>query len=84
MLRVSSLFFQEHLTVRHVSDHVLHPIAAGLQLQAVLLQIIQLIVGQAAAGRIGRQVLQDAERHLIDAIFRQISFQIVRCRRLRS
>ena len=61
-------------------DHVLHPVAAGLQLQSVPFQIVQLIVRQAAAGCIGRQMLENTEGHLIDAIFGEISLQIVDAR----
>ena len=60
-----------------VPDHVLHAVAVGLQLQPRLASKIQFIIGQAAAGGVGRQVLEDAEGDLIDAVFGQILLQVV-------
>src|ERR1043165_8768956 len=65
---LNALLLQEHLAVRRVQDHVPHPVPRRLQLQGVLLQVAQFIVREAAAGSIDLQMLEHAERDLIDPI----------------
>src|SRR5262249_30706002 len=71
------LFFEEQFGTGHEADHILHAITARLETQSVLLQGVQFTVGQAAASGVRREMFEDAEGYLIDAILGQIMLQIV-------
>ena len=61
----------------HIPDHVLHTILGFLHLQGVAPQTVQFGIGQAAAGRIGCKVLEDAKSDLIYLRAGKILFQII-------
>ena len=66
------------LLLDDVPDHVLHPVAVGLQLLThPCCRNSSSLYVRAAAGGVGGQVLQDAERDLVDAIVGEIALQAV-------
>src|SRR4051794_38521865 len=73
---IRRLLFQEYRTAHDVPDHVLHAVAVGFQFEPVSLQESELVVGQAAAGRVGREMFKHAEGDLVDAVFGQVTLQV--------
>src|SRR6185312_10310420 len=74
------LLFEKHLTGGHEPDHVAHPIAIGFQFRFVVTQNALFVVSQGTARSVSRQMAEHAIGYLIDAVFGEVTLQIVRAR----